>query len=689
MNRLLKFGDLFSSAFTFSSFGSPKFGTVAGGILSIILMIAGLIIFVFFGKDCYTRSNPYTSTQKVVPDDLSFIKVHSNNFTIAFRYEQYNGDKFEENGFSVVGYYYYKEDFQGYLDIVECNELNLIDPNFIKQFQDGTGWKCINFNMTSENETDTRLGGMWGSDIYYFYLDYIIDKSQVDKLSEYGLMASFMVPQYYFSPDNFGSPLNKRYQNIYLNLDKSMRKFLSMYFESPICFDDIGLIFEQQLNYTQISLAYTQLDTILNNDNDSKVTVSSISFYYNNQYDMFKRNYIKIQEVLANVGGLMQVLYYVCFILIMPYQDYKMNTKFVNAFFSFDENQEREISHQVSNVKLVSDKNVMKSLKSRFLSMKYLLPQIEVVSNSSNLNTQFQLQKLKPSTETPKSACQPKLTINPFELSIHDSINNNSCVINKVNFESSINQEELNTVFNFNKCQNSCSSNLKEINSKASSYPICLLKPDLDSDSVKDEVKVNNKKVTTGKFENFFNQHLKFMTQKKKASFNFSIPSDLYENMQSYHKKHSTSSRFKKIQKGFNPSFAAHLKLLICPSRIKDDAYSISNKLIIQKLDITNYLKLIHDTSKLKRILLNYYQNLSLNFQTKPNIYSEEDVMLNSCSEDLDRHKIETVYYYMSLDSSGGMSSTDYVILQDLETPLRNFILSKCPDLKFFYSKID
>lgn len=699
MKRLLKLGDIFSFEFKFSSFGSSRFGTIIGGLFSLFLLVIGIVVLSLFGQDFYQRTNPFVTTQKEVPDSYSFINVTSDNFTVAFRFETYEGKLFEHEGFLIVGYYYRSTELKANLVIENCDSLNIINPLYNKELKGDKGWKCVNFNNTIADSPITQIGSTSNLEVFYFYIDFMIGTQDSEILQEYGIVSHVMVPDFYFSPDNFNSPLNTRYKNIYLNLDKRTRKFLSIFFESPICYDDIGIIFEEARDFTVLTYADITLDMVLDNVIESNLILSSFSFYYNSQYDKFKRNYVKLQDVLANVGGLMQIVYYAFLVLITPYQNYKMNAKFANSFFSFDVEQEKELSRPTWNFKLITHKHALNSLKNKYISLKCNNPSILITDDKANKNV---LENLETGMKSQKRLLSNSMNLNkevansPFNYSIADKacLNMNSyCAYHKLRFNSISNEDEDSKdrnlpIFNFDSSFNDPaldSSIQKKESKKTTPDQSCIIQ---DNKVRYQEIHIAKKASAVNKFENFFSSHLRYLAQKKKGSFNLYFSQELMEDMKAYKKKYSKANKIEDLQDGFNASFIGYIKLMICPNKMQDKAYTMSKKLITEKLDIANYLKLIHDTSKLKKILLNYYQNLSLNFQIKPNIHYEDDIVLNSSPEDMDRYKIETISYYLSLDKNEIMTSTDYIILQDLEAPLRNLILDKCPDLKFFYTKL-
>src|SRR5690349_4593742 len=104
--KFLVAADLYGSPFMFTTFGTYKFKTTFGGILSLITLGLIILFSFLFGEDFYFRTNPKVIQQIVSPPNYEQIKVNNNNFTLMWRVDnsEFLPVKYEDNFYVVVSY---------------------------------------------------------------------------------------------------------------------------------------------------------------------------------------------------------------------------------------------------------------------------------------------------------------------------------------------------------------------------------------------------------------------------------------------------------------------------------------------------------------------------------------------------------------------------------------------------------
>jgi len=104
---------------------------------------------------------------------------------------------------------------------------------------------------------------------------------------------------------NFDKPLNTYVHDIYRYFDSDKYKISEYFLQPGIIETDDGIIFKnkQSNNYFQLVNILTDSSDL---DSNTKQLMSFI-LYSGNNTTIYYRNYIKITEIIAAVGGVMQV----------------------------------------------------------------------------------------------------------------------------------------------------------------------------------------------------------------------------------------------------------------------------------------------------------------------------------------------------------------------------------------------
>lgn len=137
--------------------------------------------------------------------------------------------------------------------------------------------------------------------------------------------------------------MSVQYKNVRIACSKSMKIFIR---EKDLVTDK-GFIFED--TYTDSSYSYDYSDS--DDADPSSDSLMDINLMVANHKLIYRRKYIKIQTILANLGGLFKALSLAFYFLSFFFSIVKMNLKIVNKIFDF------EIESNIKNQKLVINKH--------------------------------------------------------------------------------------------------------------------------------------------------------------------------------------------------------------------------------------------------------------------------------------------------------------------------------------------
>ena len=307
-----------------------RFKTLYGGILTLFTMFLIITCIIFFGSNLFQRKNP-TIYQTNVNEGYSIIDLKKEKVIFAFRMENLDG-KFEDftNKIYPVIYYYsrpsndssYRSDYktEEYLTYHICNESDYDEFNLSEHYG-----KLFCLDWGGKN-----FGGYWDNN-YIFYFEirlyfcsngetYSINNKNCTSMEDLEklfnidnpMLFSLYYPVYYFDHNSVKNPLSKKYKNYFYYLNHKLQKNDRIYIKNYILKDDQSWLFVN--NKIKSVWGVDQITSDFSFSTEEQLTKENASsmFYLMNVYmtpdkTYYKRFYIKIQDVIAEVGGIIGV----------------------------------------------------------------------------------------------------------------------------------------------------------------------------------------------------------------------------------------------------------------------------------------------------------------------------------------------------------------------------------------------
>jgi len=324
--EILKYLDIFGTTFTFYIEKHRKFYTNFGGVLSLLSIIIGIIVFVYINIDEFLHKNPI-STTSTSEEKHKNIKFGSEKIWIPWRIRDFGGKTINHIDFLFPIIYYYQglrnetnymEVKHRHIDYKLCNEtlmINnsekfIIDMNLDQLF-------CIDMD-------DLDVGGSWDADFLNLItldlynckngIDYDEDNSNCttyDKIEEIAgknnnLQFEIYYPLVNFQPMNKTNPIFIKYINYFYHLSRFSNKIDRLYLQQYILNDDQGFITTSIKSYSYWGLFLLNRDSYsIGNKRDlmnegSTSRFYSFNIYIKNEIVYYNRSYKKIFLIIAN-----------------------------------------------------------------------------------------------------------------------------------------------------------------------------------------------------------------------------------------------------------------------------------------------------------------------------------------------------------------------------------------------------
>lgn len=233
------------------------------------------------------------------------------------------------------------EDFQTIQEIKKipysCTESDFPPNIFVSQGYSNN--YCI-------NDTSFMTEGFWDEEIFTF-LEVnvkICDNSTssvkcktLDEIQKFFKDKYFNV--YYSSTtvdtSNYEKPISNLINNEYYKLDFSLRKELSIYLKNLEIITDDAYILDTDDSISDIIFDSKEIDQRLNLDHTIEKPIFTCYFYSSRKTQKIRRAYQKLDEALANLGGIANIVIVVGFLFSSFEKTLDLKKKVMNKLYSF------------------------------------------------------------------------------------------------------------------------------------------------------------------------------------------------------------------------------------------------------------------------------------------------------------------------------------------------------------------
>lgn len=382
---------------------STKVKTSFGGIISTFTAIILGTLLYGFGQDFFKRTNPTFIPRTISPATYPFWNITNQNFSYAFTLEDTDGIPQKDRSLFYWSFRYerYQKNEQGDWEIKNYDELNttLCTPEMFgdpQKFIDKqlNSWHCPVLN-------NIRVGGYWDSgEVAYLRIDVLRclegkfnpftkepcgkNKDSLAKIYKKYFYSSIL-QSVLVNPANYDKPLEGDYVTKYKMLNDGFLKRDIFFFKEYIINTDYGWIIKTNREFKILGVDAYEND-ILNLDPKAGGNMHfETRIYFDKKQESFIREYVKVQKLAAEVGGILKLFITVAYVLTEYFNDFWVNYDLANHFISKDE---------VSTFRDYFASKILGSNKSDKINDKVVISKINPFVVDVNLSS-----KIKPNSE--------------------------------------------------------------------------------------------------------------------------------------------------------------------------------------------------------------------------------------------------------------------------------------------------
>ena len=354
--------DLLGAKFHFYTNQNSSKRTILGGILTIFTILIFFLFCIIFGDNFFTRNKPSVTISTENNSQYEIFDLKKEKVLFSFRIEDYDGNYVNTSNILYFKIYYYstEQDKNGkfrsiihdeYLNYHVCNDSDYINRNLTE-----------NFGILYCPEFDgKKFGGYWDSPyLYYFEIQvyfcengtqYSKNNSKCTSINELNDFLNQDHPKFFalyyptieFNPLSYNEPLMRFTKNYYYCLSPKLQRNDDIFLKKTIINDDKGWLLSNDKNFSAWGVDSIRSTYAFYSENDLRTDGSSSKIFEANLYTIrennyYMRYYTKIQNVIAVVGSLINIIIFIfkgiCSLIAENLWKYEI----INNSFEIEEN---------------------------------------------------------------------------------------------------------------------------------------------------------------------------------------------------------------------------------------------------------------------------------------------------------------------------------------------------------------
>ena len=357
--------DLFGYSPSFYITSNRTYQSKLGSVFTIVYFILIFTASFLFGKDFYLKLSPKVIDSKVVNTEYKNITIDNSNFKLAFRLEDYVGTFLESNLFKIEAYYIM-------LDILNNNQITknisvISDCNLTDIKSDYNPENARAYCLSLDSPL--LFGGDWSADFLNYFIVMVSPNPDIKNASHLiidlpdGISFNYYYNDYVFIANDFENPIQIKFTNKFYYLNPFSLRKDKIYYASQILNNDNGWIFastnlDEKYIQQHVISDYYSLDLTF----QDRFNYYFAEIYYSTDYRSINRSYMKIQELVAYVGGIMKALFVAIQIVMVFYNNFLMELTLIKALYDQNEVKSAIFKRQLIDLETKAKKDKTRTI---------------------------------------------------------------------------------------------------------------------------------------------------------------------------------------------------------------------------------------------------------------------------------------------------------------------------------------
>jgi hypothetical protein len=308
--------------------GRDTYPTLVGGVLSLVNILLLILIIFAFGRNFFERTNPTMIQNQIYPSQYpNYTLGVTNNLSFAIRLEDLDTKVINRTDLVYIDFiYYHYEIINGEWELV--NE-KLLDYDYCKpkNFKKPELYERLGLHSSfCPDLNGLEVGGFW-DESYIKFIRAFVRPCREGKVNNRGkkcgldsefkeilknrLFISSFYQEYFVNSENYEKPMDIVYSNHFFMADPLILKRGAYFFRKGEITSDYGWILKDESSYSEMTLDKIVTDTLSISQlpPDKQNILGEVYIYFARKQEKFIRVYEKIQNLAADVGGIIKIFY--------------------------------------------------------------------------------------------------------------------------------------------------------------------------------------------------------------------------------------------------------------------------------------------------------------------------------------------------------------------------------------------
>lgn len=327
MNACIRRFDILGNRLSFEIDSSSTYKSSVGGFFSMLIILSSLILALMFGNEVYERKTPsvFSLEEKI---DQSRIYLKEMPFLFSFIWQ--NGtaimDPLAFFNFKVKRFYFSPNMDISYAENITFTKCESSKYTMHSDFVEKYISNPSVYYMCLDHDTDSYVyNALANADSAFFKIEFYrcdsktqVCPKDIDLLMKEVYMFLTFINTYVDS-SNYTNPIQYYEYTHSQQTSDAFLKRLYISFTNDVYVSDNGWILTDSVNYDYITLSVKSLDINPNDGYDTLNQMFNVSIDSPNIRQITKRNYMKVQDLIAKVGGLVKGLFICVQIFLFHY----------------------------------------------------------------------------------------------------------------------------------------------------------------------------------------------------------------------------------------------------------------------------------------------------------------------------------------------------------------------------------
>lgn len=326
--------------------GRSTFNTFTGGILSILIFILTILTSFYFSREIWEKKNPKVN-RSIVPNPLPGDIIIGDEWDFFFGL-QFNNTLYIDNSiYTIKGRLFKFIPGEG----LKMQEYK-IEPCKNDSFRQNHKEHFLQYNIngawcvSKENIPDLKISNVWGKPGFSFIdvslwpckntttntncksIEEINSKLNIGVFSIYTLYSITITTDY-------DEPYKFVVYNDFIPVSYKSFTHSILYFYHSEIRSDVGFLLEE--SKIKQSFGIDRLKINYYNQPEIDQRFMRFQFQISNWKELYNRNFIKLQDIAAQIGGIINVFYIGSIIINYLIREYFYRRYLVDRFLGFDE----------------------------------------------------------------------------------------------------------------------------------------------------------------------------------------------------------------------------------------------------------------------------------------------------------------------------------------------------------------